>query len=280
MMRLSATTLLLLILSAGSSEAEQKRAAERWRFNSRAQTAQGLQALSAMEPETAVDHFATAYRLDPENPVTVFNHATARLLTGQPDAVAEVRELVGTLPPDLASEAHYNLGNALLDQGNPGEAIESYKSALRLDPDLFDAKFNLELARRLVEEQQEQQPGENGQRGRQDEQQQDQNQQEQKQDQQESSSQQSQPDDSGKEQKEGSNETQEEPQPDDGTDGESDGSGERERPSPLPGFEEQQDMTAEQAGAILEAIENLEREQRRRQAEERARRRALEGKDW
>jgi cytochrome c-type biogenesis protein CcmH/NrfG len=49
-------------------------------------------------------------------------------------------------PQDVA--AHYMLGNALLLQGRPGEAIPHYEHALRFQPGLEDARRNLELARR------------------------------------------------------------------------------------------------------------------------------------
>ncbi len=39
-------------------------------------------------------------------------------------------------------------------------------------------------------------------------------------------------------------------------------------------------MSAKQAAAILEAVENLERDERRRQAAERARKQSKKGKDW
>lgn len=39
-------------------------------------------------------------------------------------------------------------------------------------------------------------------------------------------------------------------------------------------------MTAEQAAAILQSVENLERQQRRDQASERAQSRAKVAKDW
>ena len=46
------------------------------------------------------------------------------------------------LKPDLA-EAHYNLGNALRDNGQLDEAISSYKQALRLKPDFGKVHNNL-----------------------------------------------------------------------------------------------------------------------------------------
>jgi Ca-activated chloride channel family protein len=47
----------------------------------------------------------------------------------------------------LRSRAHYNLGNAALDEGKHDEAIVDYQRALKEDPHNDDARHNLELAR-------------------------------------------------------------------------------------------------------------------------------------
>ena len=60
----------------------------------------------------------------------------------------------------LSQAATFNRGNALLMQGRPEEAIQAYVQSLRARPDDADAKRNLELALRLLQEKkkQEQQP--------------------------------------------------------------------------------------------------------------------------
>ncbi|MYA10001.1 MAG: tetratricopeptide repeat protein, partial [Gemmatimonadetes bacterium] len=64
--------------------------------------------------------------------------------------------------PEWQSRAWYNLGNALMRQQQPGAAAEAYKQSLRRDPQDRDAKHNLELALRMLEEH-EQQQGQDGQ---------------------------------------------------------------------------------------------------------------------
>jgi tetratricopeptide (TPR) repeat protein len=49
-----------------------------------------------------------------------------------------------------AALAHYNLGNALADQGKVQEAVQHYEQALRLKPDYTDAHHNLGNALRQV----------------------------------------------------------------------------------------------------------------------------------
>ena len=70
--------------------------------------------------------------------------------------------------PRIRGGAHYNRGNLLLGQDKLDDAIEAYKQALREDPELDDARLNLELAlRRRQKQRQPQQPQQGqGQQGR------------------------------------------------------------------------------------------------------------------
>ena len=61
------------------------------------------------------------------------------------------------------ADAHYNRGNALARQQKIEEAMAAYETALEKNPDLEDAKKNLELLKQLQEQQkQEGQEGEDG----------------------------------------------------------------------------------------------------------------------
>lgn len=64
-----------------------------------------------------------------------------------------------TNDPKTKANAYYNLGNSYLKNKQYAESIEFYKKALRLNPKDFDAKYNLEYARRmlLLEQQKKQQ---------------------------------------------------------------------------------------------------------------------------
>ena len=52
----------------------------------------------------------------------------------------------------LRSSAHYNLGNTLYERGKFPDAIGEYKKSLRLDPARDDARHNLELALRMIQQ--------------------------------------------------------------------------------------------------------------------------------
>jgi Ca-activated chloride channel family protein len=90
--------------------------------------------------------------------------------------------------PALRQEAVYNLGNSAYRQGRLEEAVALYQSALELDPDDEDAKFNLEfvrdeIRRRIEENQKRQEQQQQQQQGGDQQQQQDPQQQEQQQEQ-------------------------------------------------------------------------------------------------
>ncbi len=57
----------------------------------------------------------------------------------------------------LYSSLYYNLGNSFFKQESLGQAIEFYKSAVRLNSNDLDAKYNLELLLRITQQQQQNQ---------------------------------------------------------------------------------------------------------------------------
>ncbi|GMU66981.1 MAG: hypothetical protein AMXMBFR36_32550 [Acidobacteriota bacterium] len=309
-------------------------------WNARERTAAALGRLDAGDPTGAAESLDTAWRLRPEDPLAAYNAGSGRLLAGRPDALpaleAAARALAaseGSDPraPELAADAYYNLGNARLAGGDAGGALEAYAETLRRAPRREDAKRNLELALRALEQQQQQQqnpgsPGrdddtQNDEAGGQDTQTGD-GDGEPKPD--ETTSREGEDEDrTGGESREGDdsfsqpgaekgapNGTGDSSSPTDApptppsTEGLSPSSGsspstEESSNSPdtppssqpaapagsrrrerLPGFVDQPELTADQAAALLDAVEDLERQQRRQRALERARRRSEVEKDW
>lgn len=55
------------------------------------------------------------------------------------------------------ANAHYNLGNTYLSQQKPSEAVNSYKETLKLNPKDAQARYNLSLAKQMLQQQQQQQ---------------------------------------------------------------------------------------------------------------------------
>lgn len=281
---------------------------ERLLFNAAERTRAGRQALDGDDADRAVDRFDTALRLEPEDPVTRYNAGTARLADQRPGARELLEAAAQDAPASLKAPVSYNLGNARLDAGDFQGAIAAYEDALRADPGFADAKHNLEVAlRRLQEQQQNPQQDPDPQQNQQDQQEQDEQQDSSQQDQSQQDPSQQDQEGQGQEEQDQEEQNQEGQEPDrddsesddsqgdqdpqeqnpEGESGESDetdeggGAGQGGQESPLPQFQDLPDMTAEEAAAILEAIENMERQDRREQALEAAQRAAARGKkDW
>lgn len=62
----------------------------------------------------------------------------------------EAEALYQSLP---GADAHYNRGNALAQQGKLEEALSAYDEALKLNPDMADAKANQETVKRFLQQQ-------------------------------------------------------------------------------------------------------------------------------
>ena len=237
-----------------------------WLHNPRERTAKAIDEWQQHDFAAADHDLEQALELDGENARATFNAGTGKLGAGTPGAALPLLTRAATLAASdpamhaLRPDALYNLGNAYLASGYAEAAAESYRAALRLRPDHQPAKHNLELALRELDKKpppQQQQPqggGGQGEQGR--------------------SQQQNQGGDEGQQKQP----QPQQPQPQPGEQQQ----GQGQRSARLPNFQPQRDMSAEQAAFLLEAVENLEREQRRAQAAEQRRQRArmASEKDW
>ena len=274
-------SLLLTAFMAIPTAADWPAWMEKLLWNPEERTARAVDA--AEDGTVPLEPLETALRLVPEDPVAQYNAGTARIQAGG-DAEAPLTQAAEAGEGDLVPSAHYNLGNARLKAQDFEGAIESYKNALRHASNFEDAKWNLELARRLLEQQQQQEQDQQqnqDEQGEQDEQEdQDQQDQEQQQDGEQEQQDQDQNQDQQEQQQGGDEEQQQDQQqgeqPPEGTPQDQ----QQQEQSPLPQFSDLPDMTAEEAAAILEAIENMERERRQKEAEERARVTVRGKKDW
>jgi len=258
--------LLPLVLIAPEPSGSPSPAAPSWAdrlaWNARERTAKGVEEVEAGAADQAIPAFDTALRLRPEDPLARFNAGTARLDASDPGAAPLLEGAARDAQGVLAPAAWYNLGNARLAGGDPAGAIDAYREALLREPGHLPSKHNLEVALRELEKQQKQQ-------------QQQQNQQQQQQ------QQQNQEGDEGEEKQEQQQQQQQRPQNQQQQQDRQEN--EKQDPNsqpPLPQFQDQKDMTAEQAAALLQAVEDLERQQRRDKALDQARQRTKVEKDW
>ena len=73
-----------------------------------------------------------------------------------PNAAKSFEEALKSKDTNIQDRAYYNLGNSLYSQQKMEESIAFYRKALELNPNDDDAKFNYELAKYIIQQQQEQ----------------------------------------------------------------------------------------------------------------------------
>jgi len=224
--------------------------------------------------ESKYDEALTEYRsaqvLAPELRELAFNAGDALFRKGDmPGAVREFEKATGATDSLMASGAFYNAGNAYLSMGQLEPAIESYKQALRSDPEDEDAKHNLELALQMLEQQQQDQQDQEDQQDQQDEQdqqdQQDQQEQQDEQDQQDQQDQQDEQDQEDQQDQQGGQDEQDQQEQQE----------QHDQPN-----QEEQGMSAEDAARLLDAVEQAERELQAELRAAKAKKRTRVEKDW
>jgi len=108
--------------------------------------------------DEALKMYVEAQALEPEAPELHYNIGNVLFRKGEYDKAAEeYLRAQAADDPKLSQAATFNRGNAFLQQGQLKEAVNSYIQALRAQPSDEDAKRNLELALRMLQEQQQQQ---------------------------------------------------------------------------------------------------------------------------
>ncbi len=170
------------------------------------------------------------------------------------------REGVKMTDPQRA-DVHYNLGNAQFQQQKLQEALESYKSAMRLNPADQEAKFNYVYTKQLLEQQQEQNQEQN----------QDQNQ-DQQNDQNQPQNQQGKQDDQQGENKPEEGENNEQPQDQPSPEGE-----DKKQQQPEPQAGNQRRELSEQ---LLDAVQHAEDQTREKVDSRRVVGVGASGKNW
>lgn len=127
----------------------------------------GLSALALWQEKQVNDYIAEpeAYETVPDNPRARFAYAGMLQRQQKTDAaLAELTEVLGEADASLLPLAYYNRGNINLREAlkltdSDGRQIplvelakQDYRSALALEPQLWNARYNLEVALRVVPE--------------------------------------------------------------------------------------------------------------------------------
>ena len=157
---------------------------------------------------------------------------------------------LGAADPDLAARAAYNLGNALFHDEKYDDAVKAYTRALKGKPQDGDAKHNLELALRALEQKKQQQ---------------------QQQQQQKKKPEQDKPDQKPKPSGEGDDDKK----PKDDKTPKGDPKDKDKKPEPKPG-----EMTPEEAQKLLDRLGDQEKQNVKREQARRPKDAATPEKDW
>jgi Ca-activated chloride channel family protein len=207
------------------------------------------------EHDKALEAYMQARKQDSTSVAAQFNAGDAYYRLGQFQQGA--KEFLGSASASadsVTSMSYYNLGNAAFKMNQYGAAAEAYKRALLIRPNDEDAKYNLEYALRMVEQQQQQQQNqdqEDQKKRNKDQQDQQQNQQDQQQEKQQEQNQQQQQDQQEAQQQ-------------------------RDQGDQQP----QGQMTPEELKRILAAIEASDRETQQDLLKQAARTKRISDKDW
>ena len=142
---------LMLFLLAGAGNVTADKAAA---FNKK-----GIDAYRDKRYDESLKQFTEALIERPNTPELHFNRGTAlSALRKKDEAVNELDSAARSFKKkESTAAAHFNAGNALFGAGDFKGALDHYKTAVKLDPQSRDIRYNLELAVRKMNEQKKEQ---------------------------------------------------------------------------------------------------------------------------
>jgi Ca-activated chloride channel homolog len=101
----------------------------------------------------AEEAYLSAQAESPDSPELFYNLGNALIKQRKRDqALQALRQAISKGHADLQASAWYNLGNSLFEMGDFENSAQAFIRALRLRPADHDAKHNLELAQRRMNE--------------------------------------------------------------------------------------------------------------------------------
>jgi len=145
----------------------------------------GIAEYNKGEYEDAQEKFQKARKKVPDDPSITLNISSTLYKQeiyneAGNEIIRSLRKNPEITDSSLYSSLYYNLGNSFFKQESLGQAIEFYKTAVRLNSNDLDAKYNLELLLKIAQQQQQNQQQEQQKEGNQQQQQQNQQQEQQK----------------------------------------------------------------------------------------------------
>ena len=237
--------------------------------------------------------YRKAIAKDPENSTARYNMGNMYYTReNSPQAAQRFKQAAEVADTKEAKhKANHNLGNAFMKQKKYQEAVEAYKDALRNNPTDDETRYNLALAKKMLEQQQQDQNQDGGDNENQDQENQDEENQDQNQDQENKENQENQDqenqgegenegdkDQQDKDQEEQEGDQDEKEQPDDGQGDQEEEDKQPQQAQPQPG---QGQLSPEQIQRLLQAMNNEERKvQDKINAEKQKGAKVKSEKDW
>ncbi|MGD9894391.1 MAG: tetratricopeptide repeat protein, partial [Dehalococcoidia bacterium] len=118
---------------------------------------EGNEAYDAGDYQGALDLYRRAQVESPDDAAYIYNGGNTLHRLGQFErAVPESQRAATNGPDDVRFRAYYALGNHYVRLEKLREARDAYKNALKLLPSDMDAKFNLVVVQRRLDEQHQQ----------------------------------------------------------------------------------------------------------------------------
>ncbi len=122
--------------------------------------------------EDSLKKYTDAQLDNPESPILHYNMGNVYYKQGQYDkAIEELNKSLSSKENDLREKIYYNLGNTYFKKNDFMNAIEHYKKVLEINPDDEDAKYNIEITRKKMQENMQPQSGNQQQKQQQNQQQ-------------------------------------------------------------------------------------------------------------
>ena len=211
--------------------------------------------------------FKKALQKNPNYEIAKYNLGNALIEQGRTKEALEQYEVLAkmTKNDDIKSHLMHNIGNGYYKEKNYQKAIEAYKNSLRANPSDEETRYNLALAQKMLEDQQNQDQNQDENQDNKDQQNQDQDQnQDENQDQQEQDQQQDEQNQDNQDQQQDQNQEQ---QQDDK---------QEQQQQPQPGK-----LSPQQIEQLLEAMNNEEKKtQEKMNAKKERGKKTKQEKDW
>ena len=127
----------------------------------------GVSQFSEGEYNQATSSFSNGSTLDGFEDIAAYNLGRSLMETDDVEGATSAfqQAIASSENPELKSQAWFNTGNIALQSEDPEAAVNAYKSALRNSPTNHDARHNLSIANKMLQQQEQQEQEQDGEDG-------------------------------------------------------------------------------------------------------------------